>query len=128
MDKKYTVVYCKGCGLEIRGAERCPRCDGVEFDTVEIDMPTLFKIENVAPYIDEQLRTANAYVRSNIPCFMCGGEHYMIWPGVRSTEDYNKVKSLFTMPRCPKEVWHRAQGAEFSKAKNLQEFLGGLKV
>lgn len=118
------VRVCAQCGEDVRHWAECPRCGNKNFDFVDISYRNVATRKTILTYIENTISKANGFIVSRYPCFFCDKTHYMIWPGLRDSEDYTKVRSLTTLPQCPVRVWNLARGIKVP----LGEFLEGLKV
>jgi hypothetical protein len=102
--------FCSNCGLENTMPEfPCMHCGHNGTNKVNVHPPIPITDKGIESFVLEQLRKADGYIRSPFKCFLCGGSHYMIWPGKRSVEDYEKVNRLTALPQCPKRVWQYAK-------------------
>ena len=123
------VRYCANCKLEAKDYfTSCPQCGSEAFEWQGSEFKYVGP-EQVQSYIEGQMRKADGYAKTSVPCF-CGRlpAHYMIMPGERSEQNYTKLNPLFAFPRCPAEVWWYNREKAFSNTKNISEFLEVLKI
>ena len=121
-----TKLYCAGCGLEIMEYEdMCERCGGVNFAYQTVPAPIDMDKKALRHYNIQLFDGANGYIDSGYKC-LCGGDHRMIYPGIRDEDDYSLIHPMTFLPRCPIDVWNHAGASGMGMA--LSDLLKYLEV
>ena len=113
MTKKGRIWYCADCDVKWNNLgyalDACPKCSGM-VEEIDVETRPLVTEDDVIRYINNAMSQADGYIVSDIVCWQCGkaNDHYMVWPGIRAANDYTDVRPLLALPRCPIEVWRKA--------------------
>jgi len=123
MDK----FFCASCGIENKNPEfKCMHCGGEEMNVTKTRPPIPITDKGIEAFVVDSISAADGYIKSPFRCFFCNDSHYMIWPGKRDPNDYEKVKRLTVLPQCPKRVWQ--YGKHDGIGMPLNKLLGELEA
>ena len=122
-----TKFYCASCGVEflVDQDSECINCGGTEVIERHVSVPIGLEKSVLRAYNTQIASKANGYVASEYKC-ICGGDHYMVWPGVRDSNNYSDISKLTNLPMCPSRLWDHANANGMGMSR--RELLETLKV